>query len=108
MEKEFLGNLIHIHIAEQTKEVEESIFAAFRAVVGHDQHIAGEVRITLPQAMVSLMTPHLVAFSEEHEHVHVILLPDDGLLAKYGYCLSGDLTTFGKCGGTQSSRHSLV
>ena len=64
----------------QTKEVEESIFAAFRAVVGHDQHVAGEVRITLPQAMVSLMTPHLVAFSEEHEHVHVILLPDDGLL----------------------------
>ena len=64
----------------QTKEVEESIFAAFRAVVGHDQHVAGEVRITLPQAMVSLMTPHLVAFSEEHKHVHVILLPDDGLL----------------------------
>jgi DNA-binding transcriptional LysR family regulator len=30
--------------------------------------------------MVSLMSPHLVAFSAEHEHIRVILLPDDGLL----------------------------
>ena len=60
--------------------MEESIFAAFRAVVGHDQHVAGEIRITVPQAMVSLMSPHLVAFSAEHERIRVILLPDDGLL----------------------------
>ena len=46
----------------------------------HDQHVAGEIRITVPQAMVSLMSPHLVAFSAEHEHICVILIPDDGLL----------------------------
>ncbi len=67
-------------LLSHAEEVEESIFAAFRAVVGHDQHPTGEVRITLPQAMVSLMTPHLVAFSEEFENIRVILLPDDGLL----------------------------
>ncbi len=67
-------------LLSHTKDVEESIFAAFRAVVGHDQHVAGEVRVTMPQAMVSLMSPHLVAFSAEHEHIRVILLPDDGLL----------------------------
>ena len=63
-------------LLSHTKDVEESIFAAFRAVVGHDQHVAGEIRITVPQAMVSLMSPHLVAFSAEHEHIRVILLPD--------------------------------
>ncbi len=67
-------------LLSHAEEVEESIFAAFRAVVGHDQHPTGEVRITLPQAMVSLMTPHLVAFSEEFENIRVVLLPDDGLL----------------------------
>jgi DNA-binding transcriptional LysR family regulator len=61
-------------------EVEESIFAALRAVVGHDQHVAGEIRVTMPQAMVSLMAPHLVAFSEKNERIRVILLPDDILL----------------------------
>ena len=45
------------------EEIEESIFTAFRVVVGHDQQATGEVRITLPQAMVSLMLPHLVNFS---------------------------------------------
>ncbi len=67
-------------LLSHAEEVEESIFAAYRAVVGHDQHPTGEVRITLPQAMVSLMTPHLVAFSEEFENIRVVLLPDDGLL----------------------------
>jgi len=67
-------------LLSHTKDVEESVFAAFRAVVGHDQHVAGEIRVTVPQAMVSLMSPHLVAFSAKHKHIRVILLPDDGLL----------------------------
>ncbi len=67
-------------LLSHAEEVEESIFAAFRAVVGHDQHPTGEVRITLPQAMVSLMTPHLVDFSGQFKKIRVILLPDDGFL----------------------------
>jgi DNA-binding transcriptional LysR family regulator len=62
------------------EEIEESIFTAFRAVVGHDRQATGEVRITLPQAMVSLMTPHLVDFSGQFKKIRVILLPDDGIL----------------------------
>ena len=62
------------------REVEESVFAAFRAVVGHDQNVQGDIRITVPQAMASLITPHLVSFSEKFKKVRVILLPDDGLL----------------------------
>ena len=67
-------------LLSHAEEIEESIFAAFRAVVGHDQQATGEVRITLPQAMVSLMTPHLVDFSSQFENIRVILLPDDELL----------------------------
>ncbi|MDG2199473.1 MAG: LysR family transcriptional regulator [SAR324 cluster bacterium] len=67
-------------LLSHAEEIEESIFTAFRAVVGHDQQATGEVRITLPQAMVSLMTPHLVDFSGQFENIRVILLPDDGLL----------------------------
>jgi DNA-binding transcriptional LysR family regulator len=67
-------------LLSHAEEIEESIFTAFRAVVGHDQQATGEVRITLPQAMVSLMTPHLVDFSAQFEKIRVILLPDDGLL----------------------------
>lgn len=67
-------------LLSHAEEIEESIFTAFRAVVGHDQQATGEVRITLPQAMVLLMTPHLVDFSAQFEKIRVILLPDDGLL----------------------------
>ena len=67
-------------LLSHAEEIEESIFTAFRTVVGHDQQATGEVRITLPQAMVLLMTPHLVDFSAQFEKIRVILLPDDGLL----------------------------
>jgi DNA-binding transcriptional LysR family regulator len=67
-------------LLSHAEEIEESIFTAFRAVVGHDQQTTGEVRITLPQAMVSLMTPHLVDFSGQFKKIRVILLPDDGFL----------------------------
>ncbi|MEZ4299678.1 MAG: LysR family transcriptional regulator [Polyangiaceae bacterium] len=64
----------------QAEEVEEAVFAATRSVVGHDQQASGEVRITLPLAMVAVLAPHLVAFCRAYDRIRPVLQADDVLL----------------------------
>ncbi len=61
----------------RAEEVEEAVFAASRAVVGHDQQAAGEVRFTLPLALVPMIAPHLAEFSRQCSGVRPILQADD-------------------------------
>ncbi|MFN3199496.1 MAG: LysR family transcriptional regulator [Bradymonadia bacterium] len=62
------------------EEVEEAVFSATRAVVGHDQQASGEVRITLPLMMLTMLTPHLTEFSKVCGGIRPILQPNDLLL----------------------------
>lgn len=64
----------------KAEEVEEAVLAATRTVVGHDQQAAGEVRITLPLVLVSMITPHLAAFTAHYKRVRPVLQAADGLL----------------------------
>lgn len=64
----------------RAEEVEESVYAAQRAVVGHDQQVSGDVRITLPVAFLPVIGPHLVAFRSLCPRVHPIVLADSALL----------------------------
>ncbi len=64
----------------RAEEAEEAVFAAARAVVGHDQQASGEVRLTLPLALMPLVAPHLVAFARACPQVRPVLLADDDRL----------------------------
>lgn len=64
----------------RAEEVEESIYAAQRAVVGHDQQVSGDVRVTLPVDFLPVLGPHLVAFRSLCTGVHPIVLADSALL----------------------------
>ena len=62
----------------KAEEVEEAVFAARRSVVGHDQQASGEVRLTLPLAMLPVIAPHLTEFSRRCRRVRTTLLASDG------------------------------
>ncbi|MFT5991396.1 MAG: DNA-binding transcriptional LysR family regulator [Flavobacteriales bacterium] len=64
----------------KAEEMQEAALAASRTVVGHDQQASGEVRITLPLALVSPLAAHLAEFSRVCEHVRPVLLADDVVL----------------------------
>lgn len=64
----------------RAEEVEEAVFAARRAVVGHDHQASGEVRITLPTVLLGEIAPHLVAFTRLCPRIRPVLLPDDAAL----------------------------
>ena len=64
----------------RAEEIEESVFAASRAIVGHDQRATGDVRITAPLPMLPLLARYLIDFSRVYQQVRPILLPDDGIL----------------------------
>jgi len=62
------------------EEVEEAVFAARRAVIGHDRQASGEVRITLPLAMLPLVSSLLADFSRAGSRVQPVLQANDVLL----------------------------
>lgn len=64
----------------RAEEAEEAIYAAKRAVIGHDQQVSGDVRLTLPIDFVSVVGPHLVAFREQCPRVRPLVLADNALL----------------------------
>ena len=64
----------------RAEEAEEAIFAAKRAVIGHDQQVSGDVRLTLPIDFVPVMGRHLVAFRKRCPRVRPLVLADNALL----------------------------
>ena len=64
----------------RAEEVEEAVYSAARAVVGHDQQATGEVRITLPLVMLSVIAPHLAEFSRTCSGVRPVLQASDSFL----------------------------
>jgi DNA-binding transcriptional LysR family regulator len=64
----------------RAEDVEEAVYAARRAVLGHDQQVSGDVRITLPVDLLPMMGPHLAAFRELCTGVRPIVLAADTLL----------------------------
>jgi DNA-binding transcriptional LysR family regulator len=64
----------------RAEEVEEAVLAATRSVVGHDRQASGEVRITLPLAMVRVIAPHLVEFARAYDRIRPVLLADDSIV----------------------------
>jgi len=64
----------------KAEEVEEAVFAAARAVVGHDQQASGKVRLTLPLVMVPALAPHFTAFAHAHPQIQLTLQADDAPL----------------------------
>ncbi len=61
----------------RAEEVEEAMYAATRSVIGHDQQATGEVRITVPVALLPVISPHLTAFCAEHDGICPAVLADD-------------------------------
>ena len=64
----------------RAEEVEEAVYAAGRAVVGHDQQVSGDVRITLPMDLLPAVGPHLFAFRAVCSRVRPIVLADSAVL----------------------------
>lgn len=64
----------------RVEEVEESVLAASREMVGHDQNASGDVRITVPLVLLSILASHLTDFTRTYARVRPILLADDGLI----------------------------
>ncbi|PRP95371.1 HTH-type transcriptional regulator GltC [Enhygromyxa salina] len=64
----------------RAEEVEEAVFAAARTVVGHDEQVSGDVRVTLPVDFLTAVGPHLVAFRDRCTRVRPIVLADNALL----------------------------
>lgn len=62
---------------ERALEVEEAVFAASRTIMGYEKNASGDVRITLPLAMVPMLVPILIDFRLACPDVRVILLADD-------------------------------
>ena len=61
-------------------EAEEAVFAARRAMVGHDRAVRGTVRITLPPSLISWLARHLVAFRGSCPDVQPVLAEDHSML----------------------------
>ena len=61
----------------RAEEVEEAVFAATRAVVGHDQEASGEVRITVPLLLLPAIAPHLAAFSRACSGIRTVVQASD-------------------------------
>lgn len=64
----------------RAEEVEEAVWSAQRAVVGHDQQVSGDVRVTLPLDFVHAVGRHLIAFRNVCTRVHPIILAADELV----------------------------
>lgn len=64
----------------RAQEAEEAMYAAKRAVLGHDQQASGDVRLTLPIDFVSAIGRHLVAFRKQCPRVRPLVLADNALL----------------------------
>ena len=64
----------------RAEDVEEAMFAATRAVVGHDQQASGEVRVTLPPPLLEVVAPHLADFLNASARIRLVVQVDDGLL----------------------------
>ena len=64
----------------RAEEIEESVLAASRSLIGHDQRASGDVRITAPLLIMPVLARYFTDFSETYERVRPILLADDGIL----------------------------
>lgn len=64
----------------RTEEVEEAINVATRTVVGHDQQVSGEVRITLPPVILPFFAEYLSAFCMHEPGVQLVIQAADARL----------------------------
>lgn len=64
-------------LLSRAEVVEEGVFAATRAVVGHDQQASGDVRLTLPLVLLAPLAPHLAAFSRACPRIRLFVQADD-------------------------------
>lgn len=67
-------------LVPRAEEVREAVYAAERAVRGHDRSPQGSVRLTLPETLVGVVAPHLAAVRDACPGLRPILVADDRLL----------------------------
>lgn len=62
-------------------DVSDAVLAAHRAVVGHDEEAAGELRVTLPGALMPAVSCYFAEFATAHPEVRLKLLANDSSLS---------------------------
>lgn len=62
------------------EEIEETVLAATKQIVGHDNEARGQVRVTLPLGLMPILVPYLVEFSNQCKGIQTILQADDLIL----------------------------
>ena len=56
------------------KRIEEEVNAIDRRVIGRDAELKGQIRVTMPAPIVSVLTPDLVTFTERYPGIEIELL----------------------------------
>ncbi|MFV2061761.1 MAG: LysR family transcriptional regulator, partial [Gammaproteobacteria bacterium] len=59
---------------DSAKRIEEEVNTLDRKVLGRDAELSGQIRVTMPAPIVSLITPDLVAFTETYPGIDLELL----------------------------------
>ncbi|MEM6927204.1 MAG: LysR family transcriptional regulator [Myxococcota bacterium] len=65
----------------RAQDVSDAVLAARRAVAGNDAHAAGELRVTLPSALLPAVACYFAEFARAHADVRLRLLADDHSLS---------------------------
>lgn len=64
-------------LVPHARDVEESVMAARRAVVGHDRSASGPVTLTMPETLVAVIAPALLSLRGDCPGLHPIVRADD-------------------------------